>query len=86
MVDQGGGADQISEARLQLVRRFAAAACLAEQLEARMANGETIDIGEHALLASTMVRIARRIGIDKVAKDITPLSLGEYLAQREAAE
>jgi len=30
-----GGVDRLSEARLQLIRRFAAAACLAEQLEAR---------------------------------------------------
>ncbi len=67
--DQGGVA-QCSESRLQLVRRFAAAAVLAEQLEARLANGETIDIAEHATLSSTLVRLAAKIGIDRVAKDI----------------
>jgi hypothetical protein len=36
----GCGSDQCSESRLQLVRRFAAAAVLAEQLESRLANGE----------------------------------------------
>ena len=40
MTDQGG-ADRMSEARQQLVRRFAAASVLAEQLELRIANGET---------------------------------------------
>jgi hypothetical protein len=72
LVDQGG-VDQCSESRLQLIRRFAAAAVLAEQLESRLANGEQIDIGEHATLSSTLVRLAQRIGIDRVARDVTTL-------------
>jgi hypothetical protein len=84
VADQGGAA-QISEARLQLVRRFSAAAVLAEQMESRLANGEQIDIAEHALLASTLVRIARRIGVNRVPRDVTPSpSVVEYL--REAAD
>jgi hypothetical protein len=75
-----GGVDRLSEARLQLIRRFAAAACLAEQLEARLARGEQIDIQEHALLVSTMVRVAQRIGVDRVPRDLAP-SLTEYLKQ-----
>src|SRR5262249_42684896 len=70
-IDQGG-VDRLSEARLQLVRRFAAAAVLAEALEAKLANGERIDIGEHAQLCSTLVRVAQRIGINRVAKEIGP--------------
>ena len=73
-----GGADQCSESRLQLVRRFAAAAVLAEQLESRLANGEQIDIQEHALLCSTLARLASRIGINRIAKNVTP-TLSEYL-------
>jgi hypothetical protein len=71
VVDQGG-ADQISETRLQLIRRFSAAAVLAEQMESRLANGEQIDVSEHALLVSSLVRIARLIGIDRVPVDISP--------------
>jgi hypothetical protein len=63
---------------LQLVRRFAAAAVLAEQMESRLANGEQIDIAEHAVLCSTLVRIAQRIGINRVPKTIVP-SLDDYL-------
>jgi hypothetical protein len=73
-----GGADRLSEARLQLIRRFAAASVLAEAMEAKLAAGEQIDIAEHAQLASTMVRIAQRIGIDRRARNVTP-SLREYL-------
>jgi hypothetical protein len=84
-VDQSGGADQCSEARKQLIRRFAAAAVLAEQMESRLANGEQINIQEHATLSSTLVRLAQRIGIDRVARDVTP-SLDEYLRQNYPSE
>ena len=84
VIDQGG-ADRLSEARLQLIRRFSAAAVIAEQMEADLANGKQIDIQEHALLCSTLVRCARQIGINRIAKDITP-SLEQYLhAQHEEA-
>ena len=81
-----GGAEQCSESRLQLIRRFAATAVLAEQMEARLANGENIDIAEHALLCSTLVRITRQIGIGRNAKTVVP-TLDQYLHSRsEAAE
>lgn len=78
VIDQGG-ADRISEARLQLIRRFSAAAVLAEAMESKLVNGATIDIAEHATLSSTLVRLGSRIGIDRVAKDIAP-TLSEYLS------
>ncbi len=84
LVDQGG-VEQCSESRQQLVRRFAAAAVLAEMLEAQLARGEKIDISEHALLCSTLVRVARQIGVDRIAKNVTP-TLSEYLRAKEAAE
>src|SRR3954471_2106435 len=68
-LDQGG-LDQLSEARLQLVRRFAATAVLAEQLEAALANGQEINVERHALLCSTLTRLAHRIGIDRRAKNV----------------
>lgn len=80
-LDQGG-LDQLSEARLQLVRRFAAAAVLAERMEARLANGEEINIAEHGLLCSTLVRIAQRIGINRVPRDVS-LTLADILRENE---
>ena len=83
MLTDQGGADQCSEARQQLVRRFAAAAVLAEQLEAALARGEDINIERHALLVSSMVRVARQIGVNRIAKDITPVpDLQTYLRGR----
>ena len=84
LADQSG-ADQCSEARKQLIRRFAAASVLAEQMESRLANGEQINISEHALLSSTLTRLAQRIGIDRVARDMTQ-TWGEIAAEIHAAE
>jgi hypothetical protein len=81
LVADQGGADRLSEVRLQLVRRFAAAAVLAENLEGKLASGEQIDLQEHALLSSTLTRLAQRIGIDRRARDITP-SLRDYISRR----
>jgi hypothetical protein len=80
-----GGAERMSEARMQLIRRFAAAAVLAEVMEARLANGEAIDIAEHSVLSSTLVRLAARIGIDRRTKNITP-SVSDYIASLQPAE
>ena len=81
LVDQGG-AELCSESRRQLIRRFSAACVLAEDLEGRLARGEEIDVERHALLCSTLTRLAQRIGLDRRAKNITP-SLREYLATKD---
>lgn len=78
-----GGLEQCSESRLQLIRRFAASAVLAEQIEAQLANGAEIDIQQHALLCSTLTRLVTRLGIDRVARDTVP-SLAEYLREKQA--
>ena len=84
LVDQGG-IDRCTEARFQLIRRFAAACVMAEQMEGRLVLGEVIDIERHSLLCSTLVRIAQRIGIARVPKNVTP-TLADYLATRGEAE
>jgi hypothetical protein len=84
IADQGG-IDLIAQVRLSLIQRFSAACVLAEQLEARMANGETVDIAEHAALTSSLVRVASRIGLARRAKDLTP-TLEQYLASKAAED
>ena len=75
-----GGVEQLSEARLQLVRRFSATCVLAEEMEGRLARGEEINVERHALLCSTLTRLAQRIGIDRRAKVIGP-TLGDLLRE-----
>jgi hypothetical protein len=83
-VDQGG-VDHCSESRKQLIRRFAATAVLAEEQEVRLARGEEVDIAKHALLCSTLVRIAQRTGLHRVSRTIVP-SLSEYLDAKASAD
>jgi len=67
-----GGEDRLSEVRLQLARRFAAGAALAEEMETRRVRGDQIDIAAHAFLCSTLARLAQMIGTDLRTRDRTP--------------
>jgi hypothetical protein len=78
-----GGLDRCSEIRLGLLRRLAAVTVQAELLEARMVNGEAVDIATLCTLASTTVRLSQRLGLERRARNVTP-SLREYLAGRTA--
>jgi hypothetical protein len=86
--DQGGD-EQLSETRKQLIRRLAGAAVLAEEMETRIAQKQEINVAEYATLASTIVRISQRLGIDRRMRTVAP-SLAEYLTETypksEAAE
>jgi hypothetical protein len=55
----------------------------AEMLEARMVNGDAIDIATLCTLASTTVRLSQRLGLERRARNVTP-SVGQYLATRTA--
>jgi len=78
VIDDQGGTDHLSESRLQLSRRFAASAAIAEQMEARLARGEEINVTQHAVLCNTLVRIAQIIGVDRTARERAP-KLRDYL-------
>ena len=82
VADDQGGANRISEARLQLIHRFAAAAVLAERMEMRLVRGEEIDTTEHALLCTTLLRIAQSIGVDRMPGNHQP-TLADYLRSQE---
>jgi hypothetical protein len=79
IADQGG-ADRCTEVRAQLVRRFAGCSILAEALEAKLANGGTINILEYTALTSAMVRVASRIGVNRLGKAVP--TMDEFLKQR----
>ena len=46
-----------------------------------MVQGQKVDISVLCTLASTSVRISSRLGLERVAKDVTTLE--QYLAERE---
>ena len=73
-----GGADQCSDIKLGLLRRLAAVTVQSELIEARMINGEQVDIGTLCTLASTTVRLSQRLGVERVPREVA--SLSDYLA------
>jgi hypothetical protein len=77
-----GGEHQLSTVQRHLVEAFAGAAVHMHDLNARLLLGEEVDIIAHSQAISTMVRIASRIGINRVPRDITPPSVAEYLAHK----
>ena len=85
-----GGPDRMSQAKLQLARRFAALAVQLEALESRLANGEQINVPEYTALTSSLVRVVSRLGLGREMKDV--MTLGEVLRrgieeeQQEAAD
>ena len=78
-----GGADYCSESRKQLIRRFATAAVLTEQLETHLTRGQRIDMAEYSLLCNTLVRMAQAIGIDRTSSDSAPRLVDVLRSQDE---
>jgi hypothetical protein len=83
IADQGDTG--ISETQMQLIRRFCASAIMAEAIEAELVEGRKVNIKKHALLSSTMVRLANKIGVQIQAKTIGP-SLAGYLADKQEGD
>ena len=79
-----GGDDNLSTVQRRLIEAFAGAAIAVDDINARMLLGQPVDIVEYSQAISTMVRIASRIGVRRVARDVTP-SLNEYLEQIDGA-
>ncbi|MGC2398113.1 MAG: hypothetical protein WA579_19215 [Rhodomicrobium sp.] len=76
-----GGIDQVGAIKLDLIRRLAAIVVQCELLESAAMQGQKVDISVLCTLASTSVRISSRLGLERVAKDVTTLE--QYLAERE---
>jgi hypothetical protein len=81
-ISDAGGVDNVSEVKLGLARRLAAATVLSEEIEGRAVNGEPVDVSTFCMLASTTVRIASRLGIERVPKLVGP-TLADYLQQQQ---
>jgi hypothetical protein len=79
-----GGRDMLSEAQLSLVRRAAALACELEQMEARMSQGEAVDIDRFGRAAGHLRRILESLGLKRQPRKV--LTLREQLELEAEAE
>ena len=77
MCSDAGGLDRCTEVRLQLIRRFSALAVHAELMDGRFIKGEDVDVLRYAVIASTLCRIASRIGMKRAQRQVPYLS--EYM-------
>jgi hypothetical protein len=72
MISDAGGVENCTEVRLGLIRRLAAATVLSEEIEGKAVNGEPVDIGTFCQLASTTVRLAQRLAVERVPRTVEP--------------
>ena len=84
-----GGADRLSTAELQIIRHAALTGAMLEDLGARWLSGEPIDPALYVQLSNSERRLYETVGLRRVARDVTPPSVADYLAhkakQREVA-
>jgi hypothetical protein len=79
-----GGVDFLSTVQKTLVESFAGIAVLVADTNTRLMRGDKIDVLAHAQTVSTLVRVATRIGLHRVPRELSTLS--EYLREPAPAE
>lgn len=67
--DLGG---DLSAAKRELVKRSALIGAVCEDAEARWLEGAPVDVATYAALADRQRRILQALGLNRVAKDVTP--------------
>ena len=77
-----GGRDTLSEAQLSLVRRAAALECELEAQEARMSQGEPVNLDSFGRAASHLRRILETLGLERRPKQIDEASLADAEYER----
>jgi hypothetical protein len=79
-----GGRRQLTRIEGELIRAFAGAATTLQYLNVQVALGETgeIDLSGYATIASTMLRIGSKLGLQRRSKDVTP-TLSDLILQDE---
>ncbi len=84
MTNDLGGAEVLSEAQRQLIRRAAGLSVQAEAVEAAILNGKDIDLAAYVTATNALRRVLDTLGLKRVAKEVP--NLQAYLAGRAAAE
>jgi hypothetical protein len=73
-----GGREACTALELNLIEAYVGAAIQVEALNCRQLLGETIDLTAYCQVASTMTRIASRLGLRRRPREVTP-TLQSYL-------
>jgi hypothetical protein len=87
VIQDAGGESEISAVMRELIEAFAGVAIRVRDLNTRGLAGQPVDLSELSLAASTLTRLASRIGTRRVPREVPDLQ--QYLAQlkpQDAAE
>jgi hypothetical protein len=76
--DLGG---DLSAIELALVESFCGATVMLDDLNVQVLTGRKINVADYCQLASTLTRLASRLGLRRKPRDVTP-DLGSYLQDR----
>ena len=77
-----GGEDHLTELQRHLIRSVSGMVVLRERLDAKSINGENVNTAQYCRLANSTRRVAATLGLSRVARDVTPINLDEYLASK----
>jgi hypothetical protein len=78
IIADAGGESEISTVQRTLINAFCGVAIRLNDLNTKGLLGQPVDLSELSLVASTLTRLASRIGVARVSKDVTP-SLAQYI-------
>jgi hypothetical protein len=79
-----GGEDRLSTVQKHLVEAFAGCAVVLSDINTRAMTGvEQIDLLAYSTAVSTLVRVANKLGIRRLPRDITPPGVADYLQHKE---
>jgi hypothetical protein len=76
-----GGPDNITTIQRGLIEAYAGTAVRANEMNVKMLLGKDVSLADHALIVSSMVRVASRLGVERRARDITPPTLDDIAAE-----
>lgn len=82
-----GGEDRLTTIQRQLVQAFAGCCIQMHSLNTHLLLGEQIDAMAHSSAISNMVRVASRLGIHRVAREVMPVpTIAEYLEHKQSSQ
>jgi hypothetical protein len=86
LMDDLGGRETLSAARQELITRAALTGALCEDIETRWISGEPVVVADYALLANAQRRLLVTVGLERIARDVSPTSADRYRRFVEAYE
>jgi hypothetical protein len=78
-----GGLEACSALEINLIEAYAGVSVQVEALNVRQLLGEAIDLGLFCQCASTLTRIASRLGLRRRPRDVTEASLSDILREAD---